>query len=174
MSEEKHYWRNGRNGHNGKDGKRGKRGHRGYDGKRGKRGHRGHHGAPGVSGGADFYALISENQSILPGSDVGFPLDGVNTNNIMRISDYTFNVQELGTYLIQFQVSAEAGQLCLVVNGNEEPFTCVSQSSSGQLVGMSLIKTVVENTIISVRNPSASTPIIITPTSAHLIFLHIK
>ena len=176
--------RNGLDGRNGLNGLNGKRGHRGRDGKRGKRGHC---GEPGISGGADFYALMpNDNESpVAPGADVSFPQDGVNTNdNITRISDYTFNVAAIGTYLVQFQVSVtEPGQLCLALNGIEEPFTVVGRATgTSQLVGNCLIKINNENTIVSVRNPaSETTALTITPVaggtqsvSAHLVFLQIE
>lgn len=182
-NENKKHCKNGRNGYNGRnglDGRDGKRGHRGRDGKRGKRGY------PGISAGADFYAIMPNDNviTIAPGTDVAFPQDGVNTNtNVTRVSDYTFNVAEIGTYLVQFQVSVtEAGQLCLALNGVEEPFTVVGRATgTSQLVGNCLIKTVAENTIVSVRNPaSETTALTITPiaggtnpVSAHLVFLHI-
>ena len=172
--------RDGRDGCDGCDGKRGRHGKQGRDGKRGR------DGKPGVSGGADFYALIPGDNAatVAPGTDVAFPQDGVNTDtNITRISAYTFNIENVGTYLVQFQVSVtEAGQLCLALNGAEEPFTVVGRATgTSQLVGNCLIKTVTENTIVSVRNPSAeTTALTITPlaggtnpVSAHLLFLQI-
>jgi hypothetical protein len=172
--------RDGRDGCDGCDGKRGRNGKRGRDGKHGR------DGKPGVTGAADFYALIPGDNAatVAPGTDVAFPQDGVNTDtNITRISAYTFNIENVGTYLVQFQVSVtEAGQLCLALNGVEEPFTFVGRATgTSQLVGNCLIKTVTENTIVSVRNPSAeTTALTITPlaggtnpVSAHLLFLQI-
>lgn len=191
----RHIYKNGRDGRDGRDGCDGKQGRDGRDGcdgcdgkrgRRGKRGHDGKRGKPGVSGGTDFYALMpGDNAAIVaPGTDVAFPQDGVNTDtNITRISAYTFNIANEGTYVVQFQVSVtEAGQLCLALNGVEEPFTVVGRATgTSQLVGNCLIKTVTENTIVSVRNPAAeTTALTITPVaggtnpvSAHLLFLQI-
>jgi hypothetical protein len=68
----------------------------------------------GIFGGADFYALMPNDNSatIAPGSNIEFPNDGPNSSSIYRISLSTFNLTNIGTYLIQFQISiAEPGQL---------------------------------------------------------------
>ena len=160
-------YKNGRNGFNGRNGIDGKRGKRGRDGKRGKRGHC---GAPGISGGADFYVLMPSG-TVASGNDVAFPQDGVNTDaNVTRVSDHTFNVADIGTYLIQFQVNVSGpGQLCIAMNGVEEPLTVVG--SATQLIGNCLIQTVTDNTIFSIRNPGSA--FTISGVSARLLFLQI-
>ena len=73
-----------------------------------------------ILGGANFYALMPNDNSatIAPGSNIEFPNNGPNTHTIItRISASTFNLSNIGTYLIQFQVSiAEAGQQCITLN----------------------------------------------------------
>ena len=78
-----------------------------------------------------------------------------------------------------FQVSvSEAGQLVLVLNGAELPYTVVGRATgTSQIVGMALITTPVENSPLSVRNPAAGlSALTITPAfagtdavSAHLV-----
>lgn len=76
-------------------------------------------GPTGPSGGiinyADFYALMHPDNSatVAPGTDVSFPQDGVNSGaSISRTGANSFNLSEIGTYQIYFNVPvSEAGQL---------------------------------------------------------------
>ena len=56
--------------------------------------------------------------TVAVGTDVEFPNNGpITGSNITRTSASTFNLQAIGSYLIQFQVSVtEAGQLCVALN----------------------------------------------------------
>jgi len=141
----------------------------------------------GLLGGADFYALMPGDNSatVAPGTDVEFPNNGPNTGTtISRTGPSTFNLTNIGTYLVQFQVSIdEPGQLCVALNLVEQPYTIVGRATgTSQLVGLCLIRTSTSNSIISIRNPAAeSTALIITPlaggtnpVSAHLVILQIS
>jgi hypothetical protein len=135
---------------------------------------------------ADFYALMPSDNSatIAPGANIEFPNNGPNQGStISRITASTFNLTNIGTYLIQFQVSIdEPAQLCIVINTVEQPYTVVGRSTgTNQIVGLSLITTISENSVISICNPVAeSTALTITPlaggtesVSAHLVILRL-
>ena len=89
-------------------------------------------GISGVLNYADFYALMpSDNAApIAPGADVSFPQDGpISNTNISRLSASSFNLTEIGTYEILFQVSiSEAGQLQLTLNGAPLDYTTVGSN----------------------------------------------
>ena len=54
---------------------------------------------------ADFYAIMPPDNAstVAPGTDVSFPQDGPAYNSdISRISSSSFNLAEIGTYLIMF------------------------------------------------------------------------
>jgi len=78
-------------------------------------------GATGPAGGvlnfADFYALMPPDNAatVAPGTDVSFPQDGPNSGSgISRIGADSFNLGNIGTYQVLFQVGTnEAGQLVL-------------------------------------------------------------
>lgn len=132
---------------------------------------------------ADFYALMPPDNvaTVATGTDVQFPQDGPAsaTGVITRTGVSTFNLSAIGTYQVMFQVSViESGQLVVVLNGLEQPYTLVGRAiGSSQMVGMALITTSVANTILSVRNPvGSSNALTITPlaggnnpSSAHLV-----
>ena len=136
-------------------------------------------------GAADFYALMpSDNPAtIAAGSNIEFPNDGPNQGSISRSTASTFTLTNVGTYLIQFQVSInEAAQLCITINSVEQPHTVVGRATgTNQIVGLSLITTFSPNSIISIRNPiSESTALTLTPlaggtdpVSAHLVILQL-
>ncbi len=136
---------------------------------------------------ADFYALMPPDNpgTIAPGADVAFPRNGPIANtNIGRLSDSAFSLEEIGTYQILFQVSAtEAGHLILTLNGEELDYTVVGHATrSSQIVGMAIVTTTAERSILTVRNPAASeTALTITPTavgptpiSAHLVITQLQ
>lgn len=157
----------------------------GPQGEQGTVGPQGPQGIPGsFSGYADFYALMPPDNAatVAPGTDVSFPQDGPNSaTEINRVSASTFNLVDIGTYLVLFEVSVtEAGQLGLSLNNAEIPYTIVGRASgTTQLVGMSIISTASINSILTVRNPAGnSTALTITPlaggtspVSAHLVII---
>lgn len=83
--------------------------------------------ATGVLGFVDFYALMPPDNAatVAPGTDVSFPQDGPNSGaNITRTGPSSFNLVEIGTYQILFEVSVtEAGQLLLTLNGADLAYT---------------------------------------------------
>jgi hypothetical protein len=131
---------------------------------------------------ADFYALMPPDNAatVAAGSAVQFPQDGPTSGTVItRLDASTFNLSAIGTYQVMFQVSvSEAGQLVLVLNGAEQPYTVVGRATStSQIVGMALITTSVVNSTLSVRNPAAGfVALTVTPSagggdsvSAHLV-----
>ena len=69
----------------------------------------------GVLNYADFYVLMPGDNAdtVVPGSDVDFPQDGPSSGiDISRISASSFNLSNIGSYQVLFQVSVtETGQL---------------------------------------------------------------
>lgn len=64
--------------------------------------------AGSISDFADFYALMPPDNAatVALGTDVSFPQDGPNSGTgISRVSASSFNLSEIGTYYISFQVS---------------------------------------------------------------------
>ena len=112
---------------------------------------------------ADFYALMPTDNpaTIAPGTDVNFPQDGAtNGTSITRLSDNSFNISEIGTYEIYFNVPVtEAGQLELTLNGNSLDYTVVGRATgTSNISGLTL-------------TPFAGGTI---PVSAHLIIKQIS
>lgn len=181
----------GSSGPPGPAGPRGPRGPRGFPGPQGPRGPQGLQGPPGppgsgISAYADFYALMGEDNPdpIAPGQDVNFPQDGPSSGTIItRTGPNTFNLAEIGTYQVFFQVSvSEEGQLVITLNGQELEYTVVGrETGSSQIVGMTFITTTEADSVLTIRNPSGNAnSLTITPNaggnspvSAHLIITHI-
>lgn len=148
-------------------------------------------GAQGEAGGvlnfADFYALMPPDNAatVAPGTDVSFPQDGPNSGlDISRTGASSFNLAQIGTYQILFQVSInEAGQLVLTLNGAELAYTVVGRATgTSQIIGMAIVETTSINSILTVRNPADNaTALTITPlaggtepVSAHLVITQIQ
>jgi len=122
--------------------------------------------------------------TIAVGAAVLFPQDGESDGVITSPTDSEFNLPDIGTYQVFFQVSvSEAGQLVLGLNGVEIPRTMVGRASvTTQIVGMSIIKTTIINSLLTVRNPAANgAALTITPlaggansVSANLVIMRIK
>lgn len=157
----------------------------------GPRGPMGPQGPVGPAGGvlnfADFYALMPPDNAatVAPGTDVSFPRNGSSSGlDIIRTGPSSFNLTQIGTYLIMFQVSVtEAEQLMLTLNGEELADTVVGRATgTSQIVGTSIVTTTVINSILTVRNPAGNaTALGITPlaggtraNSAHLVILQIQ
>lgn len=162
----------------------GPRGPRGLTGETGPAGPQGEAG--GVLNYADFYALMPPDNSatVAPGTDVSFPQDGPNSGSgIVRTGPDSFNLTEIGTYQILFQVSVtEAGQLILTLNGEDLAYTVVGRATgTSQIVGMAIVTTTTINSILTVRNPAGNaaaltiTPLAggTRPVSAHLVITQI-
>lgn len=79
-------------------------------------------GLGGILNFADFYALMPPDNAatVAPGTDVSFPQNGPNSgSDIARIGPDSFNLAQIGTYQVLFQVGvSEAGQLELTLNGS--------------------------------------------------------
>lgn len=135
---------------------------------------------------AEFYALMPPDNTttVAAGTDVEFPQDGPNSGTgISRISEDTFNLEDVGTYLVQFVVTAgEGGQLILTLNGADLPYTVVGrETGAAQIVGTSLVTTTEPDSVLTVRNPEGTAPpLALTPSaggtrpvSAQLIILQL-
>jgi len=147
-------------------------------------------GVQGPAGGllayADFYALMppDNTEAINAGEDVPFPEDGPSSGgSITRISDTEFNLAEVGTYQVLFQVSiSSGGQLVITLNNDELDYTVFGLSADEtELVGMAIVNTTIPDSVLTVRNPASSlTSIELTQNaggeeavSAHLIITQI-
>lgn len=143
--------------------------------------------AGGVLSYADFYALMQPDNAatVVPGADVIFPQNGPNSGtNITRIGVDSFELGPIGTYQVLFEVSVtEPGQLILTSNGVDLDNTLAGRATgTSQIVGMALVQTTTENTIITLRNPAGSAAALaIAPfaggtrsASAHLIIIQIQ
>jgi hypothetical protein len=122
--------------------------------------------------------------TIAVGGAVEFPQNGESSgSSIVRTGPSTFLLANVGVYQVFFQVSVtEAGQLVLALNQGagflEIPTTVVGRATgTSQIVETALVRTVVSNSTLEVRNPtSESTALTITPlaggtnpVSAHLL-----
>ena len=123
--------------------------------------------------------------AVAPGTDVSFPQDGPNSGTgISRTGASSFNLAEIGTYQILFQVGvSEAGQLILTLDGADLQYTVVGRATgTSQIIGMAIVETTTINSILTVRNPAGnSTALTITPSaggtravSAHLVITQIQ
>ena len=143
--------------------------------------------AGGVLGFADFFALMPPDNAatVAPGTDLSFPQDGPNSGSgIARSGPDSFNLAEIGTYQVLFQVSVtEAGQLILTLNGEDLAYTVAGRATgTSQIVGMAIVETTVINSVLTVRNPEGTaealtiTPLAggTRPVSAHLVITRIQ
>ena len=170
----------------GPTGPQGPAGEIGATGPQGPAGETGATGLQGEAGGvlnyADFYALMPPDNSatIAPGTDVSFPQDGpYSGSGIVRTGSDSFNLAQIGTYQILFQVSVtEAGQLILTLNGEDLEYTVAGRATgTSQIVGVAIVTTTTINSILTVRNPAGNaaaltiTPLAggTRPVSAHLV-----
>lgn len=118
---------------------------------------------------ANFYALMpgDNTATVAAGAPIEFPNDGITNNTVItRLTASVFNLALVGIYEIFFQVSVtEAGQLVMVLNGAEVPYTVVGRATgTSQLVGMSLITTTLPGSILSINNVTgAPAALTITP-----------
>jgi hypothetical protein len=142
-------------------------------------------GPQGIPGGlisvADFYALMPEDNeaTVAAGTAVEFPQDGPASGTIVRNNATQFILPDIGIYEVNFQVSVtEAGQLVVVVDGTELPYTVVGRATgTSQIVGVCLVETTLLDSVLSINNPLGSaTALTITseaggvdPVSAHLV-----
>ncbi|MBO5481436.1 MAG: collagen-like protein [Clostridia bacterium] len=178
-------------GPQGIQGEVGPAGPQGIQGEVGPAGPQGIQGEQGPAGGvlsfADFYALMPPDNAatVAAGTDVSFPQDGPNSGtDITRLGADSFQLGPIGTYQVFFEVSVtEAGQLILTLNGADLPYTVVGRATgASQIVGMALVETTTENSVLTVRNPEGTaealtiTPLAggVRPVSAHLVIVQIQ
>ena len=169
----------------------GPQGIQGETGPVGPAGPQGIQGEQGPAGGvlsfADFYALMPPDNAatVAAGTDVSFPQDGPNSGaDITRLGADSFQLGPIGTYQVFFEVSVtEAGQLILTLNGADLPYTVVGRATgTSQIIGMALVETTTENSVLTVRNPEGTaealtiTPLAggVRPVSAHLVIVQIQ
>jgi len=103
--------------------------------------------------------------------------------DISRTGADSFNLAQIGTYQIFFEVSVdEAGQLLLTLNEEDLAYTVVGRASgASQIVGMAIVTTTAINSVLTVRNPAGNaaaltiTPLAggTRPVSAHLVITQI-
>lgn len=133
---------------------------------------------------SDFYALMPGDniEPIAAGTAVQFPRDGPTNGEITRVNASVFNLKEIGTYEVQFQVSVtEAGQLDIALDTgsgfSEDPASVVGRATgTSQIVGISLINTTIANTKLSIFNPTGNTPALtVTPVAGgtHMVSCHL-
>jgi hypothetical protein len=178
----------GATGNIGPQGPIGNTGAAGGIGPQGPIGDTGAAGTSGVIAFADFFALMppDNDATVAVGADVTFPQDGSISSGsaIARTSASAFNLSNIGTYQVMFQVSVtEPGQLDLTLNSVELPATVVGRATgTSQIAGMALVMTTVANSVLTVRNPSGNTTALTitplaggtSPVSAHLVITQIR
>jgi hypothetical protein len=125
-------------------------------------------GAAGTSNYAEFYALMPPDNPATVGSGqpLSFPQDGSAQGTITRLDASSFNLADVGTYQVTFEVSVtEPGQLELSLDGVALPATVVGRATgTSQLVGDSLVTTTTADETLEVLNPLGNSPALtITP-----------
>ena len=120
-------------------------------------------GASGTSAFAEFFALMPADNSatIAAGAPVSFPQSGQNAGSVISsLTPSTFNLADVGTYEVSFQVSVnEPGQLELTLNGTALPDTTVGRATgTSQIWATVLIPVTVINSVLTVENPARNSP----------------
>lgn len=146
-------------------------------------------GAPGILDFSDFFTLLPGDggggSSIAPGTAIFFPQDGPSTGIIVRLNQTTFLLPVIGTYLVLFEGSVnEPGQFMLRINGADLANSVAGRDTgTTQIVGVSLVTTVVPNTTLEVINPPLNTTALtLTPAngslthaySTHLVIIRVQ
>jgi len=175
----------GQTGPTGPTGETGPQGPQGIQGVTGPTGGTGPTGPATVTNFSDFFALMPGDNAatVAAGAAVSFPQNGSTNGVILRTGPTTFNLPNIGTYHVEFQVSVtEAGQLALTLNAGLLANTVVGRATgTSQIVGASLVTTSVINSVLSVINPPGNSPALtITPlaggthsVSAHLVITQV-
>jgi hypothetical protein len=121
---------------------------------------------------AEFFGLAPPDNAatVAAGTNVQFPQDGPSDGSIVRTSASQFNLSNIGTYQVYFQVPVtESGQLVVSLDSGggpvEQAYTVVGRgATTTQIVETTLVQTTVVNTLLSVQNPAgASSALTITP-----------
>jgi hypothetical protein len=104
--------------------------------------------------------------TVAPGTNVAFPENGSSNGIISRLGSNSFQLTNIGTYEIFWQVSIdEPGQLVLTLNNVEVASTLAGRATgTSQIVNDVFLTTTVVNSVLTVRNPAGeSTALTITP-----------
>lgn len=156
----------------GETGPQGPVGATGPQGPIGETGPRGPAGEPGgIASFAEFYAVMPPDNAatVAVGADIEFPQDGPSAGtDITRGSDTSFVLATPGVYQVLFEASIdEPGQLVLTLNGAELDYTVVGRATgTSQIVGMALVETTAEESVLTVRNPTGNaTALTLTPSA---------
>lgn len=149
-------------------------------------------GAPGLLDFSDFYALMPLDNPlpVAPGLPVEFPQNGPTNASIVRLGPSSFLLPTVGSYLVEFQVSADSApppsQLMLSLNGVPIVDSVVGRDTgTSQIVGISTVTTTSANSVLEVINPPTNLNAVIippwagsvnhtTPVSAHLVIIRIR
>jgi hypothetical protein len=106
---------------------------------------------------ADFYALMPpDNPSVITSyMAIAFPRTTITNSIITRINSSQFNLPDIATYEVTFQVSInERAQLAIMLNGTILASSIVGRDAgSSQLIGTYLVTTTAPNSILSIVNP---------------------
>lgn len=146
-------------------------------------------GAPGILDFSDFFTLLPGDggggPSIAPGTPIFFPQNGPSTGVIVRLSQTSFLLPVIGTYLVLFEGSVdEPGQFMLRINAADVANSVAGRDTgTEQIVGISLVTTTSSNSILEVINPPLNTTALtLTPAngslthaySTHLVIIRIQ
>jgi hypothetical protein len=117
---------------------------------------------------AQFFSLIpSDNRlPIFSESFIEFSQDGPSSGSkITRINNSSFNLTEIGVYLISYQASTnEPAQLGINLNNFLLNYSIIGKNSSNtQISNTVIIITKSINSKLSIQNPSGNSPITLTP-----------
>ena len=135
----------------------------------------------------DVFALMPTDNAlaIAAGGDIAFPRTSASSNtDIVLTAPTQVTLGPIGTYQVTFVASlSAAAQLVLTLNNVELPNTVVGRASvNSQVNGTFIVTTAATNSVLTVRNPSASlVPITLTvsaggadPVTAHLIVTRLR
>ena len=123
--------------------------------------------------------------AIEAGDDIEFPRNGPSDGgSISRLTVDSFTLADEGTYQVLFRANVtEPAQLVITLNDTELPYTVSGTSASpGQVVGIALVTTTEENSVLTIRVPQdATAPVNLTdsaggsePISAHLVITQLS
>lgn len=156
----------------GATGPQGPIGETGPQGPIGETGPQGPAGEPGrIASFAQYYAVMPPDNAatIAVGADVAFPQDGpASGTDIVRGTDTSVILSTPGIYQVMFEASInETGQLALTLNGTELDYTVVGRATgTSQIVGMALVETTADESVLTVRNPAGNaTALTLTPSA---------
>lgn len=94
---------------------------------------------------------------IPPGGDVAFPNTKETVGGVARFNHTQYVLFAPGLYKIEFAVPVvERSQLVVALNGVEDSTTVFGTDSAGILIGVCTVRTRGANTLLTIRNPSAS------------------